>query len=75
MRSFLACVTMICDVTKQSEMQKAIAKGWELFVTPDKLVNVAGGSILCCPTHLLEVTEERWDIIMVLNAKSTFFFC
>ena len=69
------CVTMLCDVTKQAEAQKAIAKGWELFGTLDMLVNVAGGSLPGCPTHLLEVTEERWDMIFALNAKSTFFFC
>ena len=69
------CFTMICNVTKKSEAEKAMARGWELFGTLDKLVNVAGGSLPGCPTHLLEVTEERWDMIMDLNAKSTFFFC
>ena len=68
------CFTMICNVTKKSEAEKAMARGWELFGTLDKLVNVAGGSLPGCPTHLLEVTEERWDMIMDLNAKSTFFF-
>lgn len=69
------CWTMLCDVTKQEDAKKAMAKGWELFGTVDKLINVAGGSLPGCPTHLLEVTEDRWDMIMALNAKSTFFFC
>lgn len=69
------CATMLCDVTKQSQAHEAIAKGWALFGTLDVLVNVAGGSLPGCSTHLLEVTEERWDLIFALNAKSTFFFC
>lgn len=69
------CHTMLCNVTEQDSARKAIDKGWELFGTLDKLINVAGGSLPGCPTHLLEVTEERWDMIMALNAKSTFFFC
>lgn len=67
--------TMKCDVTKQAEAKSAVAQGWELFGTLDTLINVAGGSLPGCPTHLLEVTEERFDIIMALNAKSTLFFC
>ena len=66
--------TIVCDVTKREHAQNAIRKGWELFGTVDILINVAGGSLPGCPTHLLEVTEERWDMIMALNAKSTFFF-
>ena len=69
------CFTMVCDVTKHSDVIAAIEKGWSLFGTVDKLINVAGGSLPGCPTHLLEVTEERWDMIFNLNAKSTFFFC
>lgn len=66
--------TMKCDVTKQAEVKAAVAEGWKLFGTIDTLINVAGGSLPGCPTHLLEVTEERWDMIMALNAKSTLFF-
>ena len=67
--------TMVCDVTSQKQAHAAIEKGWELFGTLDTLINVAGGSLPGCPTHLLEVTEERCDMIFALNAKSTFFFC
>lgn len=66
--------SMVCDVTKLENAKAAVAKGWKLFGTVDALINVAGGSLPGCPTHLLEVTEERWDLIMNLNAKSTFFF-
>lgn len=69
------CHTMICNVTKRDDVIAAVEKGWALFGTVDKLINVAGGSLPGCPTKLLEVTEERWDMIFDLNAKSTFFFC
>lgn len=69
------CSTAICDVTKQQDVKKAVAKGWKLFGSIDALINVAGGSLPGCPTKLLELTEERWDMIFNLNAKSTLFFC
>ncbi len=69
------CQIAVCDVTKQQPVKDTVKLGWDLFGTLDVLVNVAGGSLPGCPTKLLEVTEERWDIIMDLNAKSTLFFC
>ncbi len=69
------CATTVCDVTKKDQVQAAVQKGWDTFGTIDALVNVAGGSLPGCPTKLLEVTEERWDMIMDLNAKSVLFFC
>lgn len=67
--------TAVCDVTRQQQVTSTVAKAWELLGTVDVLVNVAGGSLPGCPTKLLELTEERWDMIMNLNAKSVLFFC
>ncbi len=66
--------TKVCDVTKKEQVDEAVSYGWTEFGTIDALINVAGGSLPGCPTKLLELTEERWDMIMDLNAKSTLFF-
>ena len=69
------CRIALCDVTKRDQVSATVQSGWDQFGTLDVLINVAGGSLPGCPTHLLEVTEERWDMIMDLNAKSTLLFC
>ncbi|MFV2048966.1 SDR family NAD(P)-dependent oxidoreductase [Metabacillus sp. YM-086] len=61
---------IVTDVTKPSEISKAIDKINQEKIQIDILVNNAGMNIR---TEALNVTEDEWDKIMNTNIKSAFF--
>lgn len=58
------------DVTKEEEIEKVFAGVHKTFGHIDILVNNAGITGVKKPTH--EITEEEWDAVMNINAKSVF---
>ena len=59
------------DVTKHSEIETMIREVEDRFGAVDILVNNAGSLVERLRT--LEMTEERWNEVMNLNATSAFF--
>src|SRR5213075_925091 len=59
------------DVTKNSEVTRMVREVEDAFGPIDVLVNNAGSLVERLKT--LELTEERWDEVIDLNAKSAFF--
>ena len=66
-----AAIAIQADVTKTSEIAKMIAEVENGFGPVDILVNNAGSLVERLKT--LEMTEERWNEVMNLNATSAFF--
>lgn len=58
------------DVTKEEEIEKVFAEVHKTFGRIDILVNNAGITGVKKPTH--EITEEEWETVMNINAKSVF---
>ncbi|WP_099355227.1 SDR family NAD(P)-dependent oxidoreductase [Fredinandcohnia onubensis] len=67
-----SCIGRVCNVTKGSQVTELINSAWDEFGKVDILVNNAGGS-MNHSIHLLDITEEMWDQVFDLNAKSVFF--
>lgn len=59
------------DVTQNEAIEKMVRKVEDEFGPINVLVNNAGSLVERLRT--LELTEERWDEVMSLNAKSAFF--
>ncbi len=59
------------DVTKNSEIKRMVREVEDGLGPVDILVNNAGSLVERLRT--LELSEERWDEVIDLNAKSTFF--
>ncbi len=66
-----AAIAVQADVTKNSEIGRMVREVEEKLGGIDILVNNAGSLVERLKT--LELTEERWDEVMDLNAKSAFF--
>jgi NAD(P)-dependent dehydrogenase (short-subunit alcohol dehydrogenase family) len=58
-----------CDVSREEEVEKAIAQTTDKVGTPDVLVNNAG---ILRYAKVTETTEEEWDTIMGVNVKGAF---
>lgn len=57
------------DVSVKADVERIVAQAVDAFGVPDGLVNNAGiGPFV----DFLEVSEERWDTIMAVNAKGPF---
>ena len=65
------CLAVQMDVTNKEQVDSAVAKGMQEFVTIDVLVNNAGISGASKHTH--EITEQEWDKVMAVNVKGVFF--
>jgi len=61
------------DVSRQAEVQQAVARGVAHFSRVDILVNNA--AIHAYPSPLLTVTEHDWDQVMAINLKGALFTC
>lgn len=59
------------DVTKENEVEEAFRDINNVFGRLDSLVNNAGITGVRKPTH--EITEDEWDHVMAVNAKSVFY--
>ncbi len=60
-----------CDVSKETEVSRAIGEAAAHFGRIDVLVNNAGISGANKPTH--ELTEAEWDQVQAVNVKGVFF--
>jgi NAD(P)-dependent dehydrogenase (short-subunit alcohol dehydrogenase family) len=60
-----------CDVTREREVEAALAAAAAHFGGLDVLVNNAGISGANKPTH--ELTEAEWDQVQAVNVKGVFF--
>lgn len=60
---------MACDVSREAEVEKAIAEAEVAFGGIDFLVNNAGIQRYSTVT---ETTSEEWDLVMNVNLKSAF---
>lgn len=59
-----------CDVTKSSEVAKAIGQAVSHFRWLDIVVNNAGAVL---PATVEETSDEEWDALLNVNLKGTFF--
>lgn len=62
-------VPLLCDVSKDKEVKRAIEKGISEIGEIDVLVNNAGIQRYSIVT---ETSEEEWDLVMNVNLKSVF---
>ncbi|MDQ7864162.1 SDR family oxidoreductase [Peribacillus frigoritolerans] len=69
-----SCFPKTCDVTIGTQVNEVMDNVWEEFGSIDILVNNAGGGSMGHSNHLLDITEEMWDQVFDLNAKSIFLF-
>lgn len=60
------------DVSRQTDVRRAIERAVEHFGALDILVNNAG---ICPLRDFADVTEEEWDRVLDINLKGTFFCC
>ncbi len=58
-----------CDVTKAGDCQKAVQAAVDTFGGLDILFNNAG---VIRRSDVLETSEDEWDLVMAVNAKSVF---
>lgn len=59
-----------CDVSKVSEIERAVKETIDEYGAINILVNNAG---ILHSTPIEEITEEEWDRMMAINLKSIFF--
>lgn len=62
-------VPIVCDVSNEKQVKRAIEKGIEAKGEIDTLVNNAGIQRYSTVT---ETSEEEWDLVMNVNLKSAF---
>jgi len=62
------------DVTKKSEVERAVNKVLDCWGHIDLLVNNAGGA-LNTPHRLAEIEERHWDLVVNVNLKGAFLCC
>ena len=60
------------DVAEVATAERAVASATERFGRLDILVNNAGQVVF---KTILDTTEDDWDRVMAVNAKSMFLFC
>lgn len=60
-----------CDVTRESEVERAMSEAAAHFGGLTVLVNNAGIAGPNKPTH--ELSEEEWDAVQAVNVKGVFF--
>ena len=60
------------DVSRQAEVQRAVALTVERLGGLDILVNNAG---ICPLSGFSEISESEWDRVLAINLKGAFLFC
>lgn len=70
----ISCEYVQCDVSELQSRKGLISKVCEKYGRIDLLVNNAGVAPVV-RLDILETTEESYDRVMNINAKSTFFMC
>ncbi|MCX8110509.1 MAG: SDR family oxidoreductase [Syntrophorhabdaceae bacterium] len=61
-----------CDVVNLDEIKHAVKKTLDVFGRIDILFNNAGTNR---PSHIIDMTDESWDIVMAVSLRSVFYFC
>ncbi len=59
-----------CDITRSASVKEAVERITGRFGRIDILLNIAGGFAMGTPVH--EASEESWNAMLDLNAKSVF---
>ncbi len=62
-------IGVLCDVTKQDQVDGLIAAALERFGRIDGLLNNAGINVL---TDCVDMTDEQWDLVLDVCLKGTF---
>lgn len=65
------CIGMLCDGTKQDNIDAMLEKTVSEFGGIDMVISTAGISLP--RTNALEVTEDMWDKIFAVNVKANWF--
>jgi 3-oxoacyl-[acyl-carrier protein] reductase len=65
-------ITILCDITKSSDVNEMVGKVQKAFGRIDILVNNAG---IIRRGTIETVTEEDWDRVIAVNLKGTFNCC
>lgn len=65
-------LTVRADVSRQSDVQRAVQMTVERFGGLDILVNNAG---ICPLSDFADITEDEWDRVLAINLKGAFFCC
>jgi NAD(P)-dependent dehydrogenase (short-subunit alcohol dehydrogenase family) len=65
-------LTILCDVSRSEDVQRALDRVVTEFGTIDILVNNAG--VLRVTTPVEDISEEEWDLIIDVNLKGIFLF-
>lgn len=68
----IECLPLVCDVSKIDGVKEMVAKALNKWGKIDVLVNNAGVVWASPP---LEMTLDRWDYVMNINARGTFICC
>ena len=64
---------VLCDVSKEADIQRAIQAGVEKFGKLDILYANAGALRKDQDRSVVDTTEENWDTIQAINLKGAFF--
>ncbi|MFZ0217684.1 MAG: SDR family NAD(P)-dependent oxidoreductase [Candidatus Dormiibacterota bacterium] len=72
LRQFGEVLGVAADVGVASEVDRVVDAAASTFGVVDLLVNNAG--MATATMHLLEMTEEHWDLVVRTNLKSVFLF-
>lgn len=65
-------LTVVADMTKEDDVDKLVNQAINKFGRIDILANVVGGLQLKHRGHAIELSEESWDSIVILNLKTAF---
>jgi citronellol/citronellal dehydrogenase len=65
-------LAVVCDIRFEEQIQQAVEKALQTFGSIDILVNNASAISL---TPTLETPSKRFDLMMNINARGTYFVC
>lgn len=63
---------IVCDVTDESQVVKAVKRAVEEFGRIDALV-ITASQVVSCP--VIDCTLEDWDRLFTVNCRGTFLLC
>lgn len=65
------CIAIVTDVRSTQQIEDSVKKGINKYGRIDILVNCAG---IVNASKLVDLSEEIWDKVMTINAKSVFIY-
>lgn len=63
-------ISVRCDVTQEEDVERLVTSVTEQFGRVDILINNAG---VTTPEPFLKLTTKKWDLVLNVNLKGTFF--